>query len=140
MKDPSPLRDRAKYAIKVRHDVERTLGSTMKTSVMMSHMRHNVRVSVIYDCLVTTTVILGFITRHRHNKTSGPSVSKNNIRVLSREQEWHRRKVKEAIYIKQHGPTMNRDQGNQLPPIYNQILPPVSGSSHRQQPMRDQDL
>ena len=43
-------------------------------------------------------------------------MSKNNIRVLCREQEWHRRKVKEAIYIKQHGPTMNRDQGYQLPP------------------------
>ena len=66
-----------------------------------------------------------------HCLATGHSVSKNNIRVLSREQEWHKRKVKEAIYIKQHGPTMNRDQGYQLPPIYTQILPPVSGSSQR---------
>ena len=64
-----------------------------------------------------------------HCLVTGHSVSKNNIRVLSREQEWHRRKVKEAIYIKQHGPTMNRDQGYQLPPIYTQILPPVSKSN-----------
>ena len=74
-----------------------------------------------------------------HCLATGHSVSKNNIKVLCREQEWHRRKVKEAIYFKQHGPTMNRDHGYQLPPIYTQILPPVSGSSHRQ-PMRDQDL
>ena len=40
-------------------------------------------------------------------------------------------RIWEAIYIKQQGPTMNRDQGYQLPPIYTQILPPVSGSSHR---------
>ena len=51
-----------------------------------------------------------------HCLATGHSVSKNNIKVLCREQEGHRRKVKEAIYIKQHGPTMNRDQGYQLPP------------------------
>ena len=73
-----------------------------------------------------------------HCLATGHSVSKNNIKVLCREKEWYRCKVKEAIFIKQHGPTMNRDQGYQLPP-YTQILPPVSGSSHRQ-PMRDQNL
>ena len=52
----------------------------------------------------------------KHCLATGRSVSKNNIRVLSRQQEWHRRKVKEAIYIKQQDPTMNRDQGYQLPP------------------------
>ena len=67
-----------------------------------------------------------------HCLATGHSVSKKNIRVLSREQEWHKRKVKEAIYIKQHGPTMNRDQGYKIPPIYTQILPPVSGSSQTQ--------
>ena len=35
-----------------------------------------------------------------HCLATGHSVSKNNIKVLCREQEWHRRKVKEAIYIK----------------------------------------
>ena len=51
-----------------------------------------------------------------HCLATGHSVAKNNVRVLSREQEWHRRKVKEAICIKQQGPTMNCDQGYQLPP------------------------
>ena len=32
-------------------------------------------------------------------------------------------KVKEAIHIKQRAPSMNRDQGYQLPPIYGQIIP-----------------
>ena len=65
-----------------------------------------------------------------HCLPTGHSVSKSNISVPSREQEWHRHKVKEAIYIKQHGltVTMNHDQGYQLPPIYTQILTPVSGS------------
>ena len=61
---------------------------------------------------------------------TGHSVSMNNIKVLSTEQEWHRRKVKEVIHIKQQGPTINRDQGYQLPPMYKKILPPISGSSH----------
>ena len=50
-----------------------------------------------------------------HCLATGHSLSTNNIKVLCREQEWHRRKVKEAIYIKQQGPTMNRNQGYQLP-------------------------
>ena len=57
------------------------------------------------------------------------SVFKNNIRVLSREQEWHKHKVKEAIYIKQQGSTMSSDQEYQLPPIYTQILPPVKSQT-----------
>ena len=64
-----------------------------------------------------------------HCLATGHSVSKNNVRVLSREQEWHRRKIKEAIYIKQQGPTINRDQRYQLPHIYTQIL--VFGPSHK---------
>ena len=48
---------------------------------------------------------------------TGHSVSKNNIREPRRELEWHRCKFKaQAIHIKQQGPTMNRDQGYQLPP------------------------
>ena len=62
----------------------------------------------------------------------------DNISVLSREQVWHRREVKEVIHSKQRGPTMNRNQGYQLPPpIYNHILLPISESSHSR-PMRDQ--
>jgi len=63
-----------------------------------------------------------------HCLATGHSVSIQNVKVLAREKQWHRRKVKEAIYIKQRAPTMNRDQGYQLPPIYNQLIPPVTES------------
>ena len=50
---------------------------------------------------------------------------------------WHKRKVKEATYIRQRAPTMNRDQGYHLPAIYNQIIPPKSEATHVT-PVRDQ--
>ena len=37
------------------------------------------------------------------------------LRVLDREQDWMKRKVKEAIHIKRRVPSMNKDQGYQLP-------------------------
>ena len=50
-----------------------------------------------------------------HCLNIGPSVSITNTKVLERELNWHRRKVKKAIHIRQRCPTMNRDQGYQLP-------------------------
>ena len=52
---------------------------------------------------------------------NGHSVSIGKVKVLAREQEWMRHKVKEAIHIKQGAFYMNIDQGYQLPPIYGQI-------------------
>ena len=46
---------------------------------------------------------------------TGHSVSITNTKVLERELDWHKRKVKEAVHIRQRRPTMNRDQGYQLP-------------------------
>ena len=57
-----------------------------------------------------------------HCSATGHSVSMDNLRVLDREQDWLKRKVKEAIHIKQRAPSMSRDQGYQLPPIYGQII------------------
>ena len=41
------------------------------------------------------------------------SVSLKNIKVLTRERQWTKRNVKEAIYIKKNTPSMNRKQGYQ---------------------------
>ena len=50
-------------------------------------------------------------------------INKNNVEVLAREEGWFKRKVREAIEIKTIQPTINRDQGFDLPAIYNEILP-----------------
>ena len=55
----------------------------------------------------------------------------NNLKVLDREQDWMKRKVKEAIHIKQRAPSMNRDK---LPPIYGQIIPRPPPSEPNQPP------
>ena len=52
-----------------------------------------------------------------HGDATGHSVFMDNLNVLDREQDWMKRKVKEAIHIKQGAPSMSRDQGYQLPPI-----------------------
>ena len=46
------------------------------------------------------------------------AISKNNMEVLAREEGWFKRKVRDAIEIKTRQPTINRDQGFDLPAIY----------------------
>ena len=61
-----------------------------------------------------------------HCNATGHSVSLDNTKVLTREPQWTKRKVKEAIYIKESAPSINCEQGYQLPPppIYHQLLLP----------------
>ena len=73
-----------------------------------------------------------------HCQATRHSVSMKNTKVLTCESNWHKRKVKEAIYIKQRAPTMNTVQGYHLPAIYNQIIPPKSEATHVT-PVREQD-
>ena len=59
-----------------------------------------------------------------HCNATGHSVSLDNTKVLTIEPQWTKRKVKEPIYIKKSAPSMNREQGYQLPLIYHQLLLP----------------
>ena len=58
-----------------------------------------------------------------HCRDHGHVISKNNVEVLATEEGWFKRKVREAIEIKTLQPTINRDQGFDLPVIYSEILP-----------------
>ena len=54
---------------------------------------------------------------HEHH-----TITKDSVRILAREDGWLKRKVREAIEIKIGQPAMNRDQGYELPPIYDELL------------------
>ncbi len=62
----------------------------------------------------------------QHHITTGhplPSVNDNGVKVIGREVNSFKRKVKEAIFIKTNDPVLNRNVGKfNLPPIYDQLF------------------
>ena len=57
-----------------------------------------------------------------HLESSRHSCSLEDVRILDREEDWYRRKIKEAIMIERHHPTLNRDKGLELPAAYSSLL------------------
>ena len=51
--------------------------------------------------LSTTFQSVSYGSRRPLPKATGHSVSMKNTKILTRESNWHKRKVKEAIYIRQ---------------------------------------
>ena len=49
-------------------------------------------------------------------------ISKDNVKVIAREDHTFRRKIRESIEIRTRRPAINRDQGYELPPIYDELL------------------
>ena len=66
-----------------------------------------------------------------HLKKTGHSCSFDDVRVLATEPNYNARKIKEAIEIYKASPTLNRDQGYELPPILLQLLPSNRDDSGR---------
>ena len=66
-----------------------------------------------------------------HLKNTGHSFSFDDMRVLANEPKYNARKIKEAIEIYKGKPTLNRDQGYELPPVLLQLL-----SSSKEAPRR----
>ena len=63
------------------------------------------------------------VSRHINIDSTDHSVSLDNTKILAVEPKWFERGVKEAIYIRAHGPSLNKDGGRyNLPPIWNNII------------------
>ena len=57
-----------------------------------------------------------------HQMDTGHDIAWEDISVLSVESKDYPRKVREAIEIKSQQPLLNRDQGLELPSLYNRVL------------------
>ena len=49
-------------------------------------------------------------------------ISQDNVKVIAREDHTLRRKIRESVEIRTRRPAINRDQGYELPRIYDQLL------------------
>ena len=72
---------------------------------------------------------LSAISEHKLN--TGHQCSMNDVNILDHEENWHRRKIKEAINIHRKKPTLNRDVGQELPPVLLQLVSLLNYKSGR---------
>ena len=57
-----------------------------------------------------------------HKRDKGHDFPPKNIKILDSEEQWLRRRVNEALFIKERDPDLNRDCGMDLPPIYDHLV------------------
>ena len=57
-----------------------------------------------------------------HLENTGHKCTLDNTKIIDKEANWYRRKIKEAIHIQRHNPSLNRDKGLELAPVYSPLL------------------
>ena len=65
-----------------------------------------------------------------HISQTGHPISIEDVKIVGTESDWHRRKIKEAIEIKTHRPSLNRDGGYELAHIYNNFWSRENNTYH----------
>ena len=68
---------------------------------------------------------------HAHTQKTGHIFNKDNIKIITKEEIKDNRKVKEAIEIRQAGPDLNRDDGNNYQQSTTPYSPADGGSTIR---------
>ena len=61
-----------------------------------------------------------------HLQATGHSVSFEDVRIIDSEARFNARKIREALHIYKRKPTLNRDQGLEIPPIMLRLLNPTT--------------
>ena len=64
------------------------------------------------------TAVGEHIQHHKHN------IEMEHVQIINREEHFWNRKIREAIEIKSQKPSLNRDTGYELAPIYDDLLTP----------------
>ena len=64
-------------------------------------------------------------------KEKGHYINPEKVEILCREDYKPIRKIKESIEIRQSGPSLNRDDGQSLPKIFNPLIPCKRASHDR---------
>ena len=59
-----------------------------------------------------------------HTQSLGHSISFEDVRILASETHYNARKIREALEIYKAKPSLNRDQGVEIPPVLLQLLQP----------------
>ena len=63
------------------------------------------------------------VSQHLHIESPGHSISLDKVKILDSDQDFFARGVKEAVYIRAHRPTLNRDGGrHRLSDTYDPLL------------------
>ena len=57
-----------------------------------------------------------------HIDATGHSYSMDKVKILAREDNFFHRKIREALKIHQHLPSLNRDRGLEMPPTLLRLL------------------
>ena len=57
-----------------------------------------------------------------HRSNHGHQITTDDVKIVGKEEHLWKRKILESIEIKSRTPTLNRDTGYDLPPIYSQLL------------------